>query len=41
MIFYALALILMMILRPKGLFGLKELWELSIWRKLLRRGKAS
>ena len=26
---YALALILMMILRPQGILGLKELWELS------------
>jgi branched-chain amino acid transport system permease protein len=39
MIVYALALILMMILRPQGLFGIKELWELSAWRKLLRRGR--
>jgi branched-chain amino acid transport system permease protein len=30
MIIYALALILMMILRPQGLFGLRELW--SAWR---------
>jgi branched-chain amino acid transport system permease protein len=37
MIFYALALILMMILRPQGLMGLRELWELSWWRKLWRR----
>jgi len=29
---YALALILMMILRPQGLLGLKEIWELK-WRK--------
>jgi branched-chain amino acid transport system permease protein len=41
MIFYALALILMMILRPQGLFGLKELWELSIWKKVFTRGKAA
>ena len=41
MIFYALALILMMILRPQGLFGLKELWELSIWKKIFTRGKAA
>jgi branched-chain amino acid transport system permease protein len=38
MVTYALALILMMILRPQGLFGIKELWELSAWRRLFRRG---
>jgi len=30
MVIYSLALILMMLLRPKGFFGRKELWE--IWR---------
>jgi branched-chain amino acid transport system permease protein len=30
MILYALALILMMILRPQGLFGVRELW--TAWR---------
>jgi branched-chain amino acid transport system permease protein len=35
MIFYALALILVMILRPQGLFGIKEIWEIS-WRQELR-----
>ena len=30
MIFYALALILMMILRPQGLFGVREIW--NAWR---------
>jgi len=30
---YALALILMMILRPQGILGLKEIWELSWFRK--------
>ena len=39
MIFYALALILMMILCPQGLFGIRELWELGPWRKLFRRGR--
>ena len=29
---YALALILMMILRPQGLLGLREIWEMK-WRK--------
>jgi branched-chain amino acid transport system permease protein len=28
MVIYSLALILMMLLRPKGLFGRKELWEM-------------
>jgi branched-chain amino acid transport system permease protein len=31
MIVYSLALILMMILRPQGLFGIREIWEL--WRR--------
>jgi branched-chain amino acid transport system permease protein len=34
MIIYALALILVMILRPQGLFGIKELWETKVWRQL-------
>ncbi len=34
MVIYSLALILMMLLRPKGLFGRKELWE------ILRAGRA-
>ena len=38
MIVYALALILMMILRPQGLFGIRELWELGPWRRVFRRG---
>jgi len=37
MIVYALALVLMMILRPQGLFGIRELWELGPWRRLFRR----
>jgi branched-chain amino acid transport system permease protein len=41
MIFYALALILVMILRPQGLFGIKELWEMDFWQKARARlGKA-
>ena len=40
MIVYALALILMMILRSQGLFGIRELWELGPWRRLFRRGPA-
>lgn len=34
MIVYALALIFMMIARPQGLFGVREVWELPVWRKL-------
>ena len=30
---YAIALICVMILRPQGLFGIKELWDLSVWRR--------
>jgi branched-chain amino acid transport system permease protein len=33
MIIYSLALILMMILRPQGLFGLHEIWEFRPWRR--------
>ena len=33
MIAYALALIVVMILRPQGIMGVKELWETSLWRK--------
>ncbi len=40
MVLYALTLILMMILRPQGLFGVHEIWELDLlgpWRGLLSR----
>ena len=37
MIAYALALILVMLLRPQGIMGVKELWETSWWRKLAGR----
>ncbi len=30
---YALALIIVMIVRPQGLFGIKELWDLGFWRR--------
>ncbi len=30
---YALALIIVMIVRPQGLFGIKELWDLTFWRR--------
>jgi branched-chain amino acid transport system permease protein len=33
MIAYALALIAVMILRPQGIMGVKELWETSWWRR--------
>lgn len=39
MIIYALALILMMILRPQGLFGVQELWERSFWQGIGRAFK--
>lgn len=39
MIIYSLALIVMMILRPQGLFGLHELWELRWWRRRHRVAK--
>jgi len=32
---YALALIVVMIARPQGLFGIKELWETGWWRRLI------
>ncbi|MDX2114897.1 MAG: branched-chain amino acid ABC transporter permease [Planctomycetota bacterium] len=35
MILFALALVLLMILRPQGLFGVHEIWERSMWRGLL------
>ena len=36
MILFALALVLMMILRPQGLFGMREIWERSLWRAFFR-----
>ena len=36
---YALALIAVMILRPQGLFGIKELWDFAFWKKWFRRGE--
>ncbi len=35
MIAYALALIIVMILRPQGIMGVKELWETSLWKKYI------
>lgn len=37
MIAYAVMLILIMILRPQGLFGIREVWELGPVRRLWRR----
>jgi branched-chain amino acid transport system permease protein len=39
MVIYALALILMMIFRPKGLFGVREVWERAAWSWLPWAGK--
>jgi len=36
MILYALILIIMMIARPKGLFGVRELWNIGPWAKKAR-----
>jgi len=33
LVIYALALILMMIFRPKGLLGVSELWDRSLWTR--------
>jgi branched-chain amino acid transport system permease protein len=37
MVVYALALIVVMIVRPQGLLGIRELWELQPWRKTVGR----
>jgi branched-chain amino acid transport system permease protein len=37
MIVYALALVIVMILRPQGIMGVKELWETSPWRKVFKK----
>jgi len=34
LIVYALALILMLMLRPKGLLGVCELWDKALWHEL-------
>ena len=41
MVLFALALIGMMILRPQGLFGVRELWEPALWRDTFRRAGAA
>lgn len=35
MIFYALALIIMMIVRPQGLLSINEIWDRSLWHSFL------
>lgn len=37
LVIYALALIIMMIARPQGIFGIREIWEVGPWRT--RRAK--
>jgi len=37
MVVYALALVIVMIVRPQGLMGIRELWELSPWKKTIGR----
>jgi branched-chain amino acid transport system permease protein len=37
MIAYALALIIVMILRPQGIMGVKELWDTTPWRRAVER----
>jgi len=37
MVAYALLLILLMLTRPQGLFGTREIWDLPFFRRLLRR----
>jgi branched-chain amino acid transport system permease protein len=38
MVVFALALIVVMIVRPKGLMGIRELWELTPWKRTIGRG---
>ena len=37
MIVYALALVIVMILRPQGIMGVYELWDTRIWKKVFKR----
>jgi branched-chain amino acid transport system permease protein len=39
LVIYALALVLMMIFRPKGLLGVNELWDRAVWAGFARRFK--
>ena len=36
---YALALIVMMIMRPQGLFGIRELWDTAWWKRVVKRSR--
>jgi branched-chain amino acid transport system permease protein len=36
---YALALIIVMIVRPQGLFGIKELWDTQLWGRLVGKSR--
>jgi branched-chain amino acid transport system permease protein len=38
MVVYALLLIVLMLTRPQGLFGTRELWDLGFVRRLRRAG---
>jgi branched-chain amino acid transport system permease protein len=40
MVVYALLLIVLMLTRPQGLFGTRELWDLGFVRRLRRAGGA-
>jgi branched-chain amino acid transport system permease protein len=41
MIVYALFLIVMMIVRPQGLLGVREVWDLRPWRRRVQRERAA
>jgi branched-chain amino acid transport system permease protein len=36
MVVYAVLLIVLMLLRPQGLFGTREIWDLPLFRRLPR-----
>jgi branched-chain amino acid transport system permease protein len=36
MVVYALMLVVLMLLRPQGIFGTRELWDLPLFRRLPR-----
>lgn len=39
LVVYALALILMMIFRPQGLFGVHEIWDRAVWGRFFGKGR--
>jgi branched-chain amino acid transport system permease protein len=41
MVVYALLLIVLMLVRPQGLFGTREAWDLPVFRRLFRRRLAA